>query len=73
MDISTENIPNTTYDWNNKRVAFKRAMSKVRRFKSNAAGEYYGGVTRFEDVDGCAFYSQHSECFPKLSIAIQKF
>ena len=51
-------------------------MSKVRQFESNATGEkfieYYGGVTRFENVDAFIFYSQHSESFPRLSIAIRK-
>jgi hypothetical protein len=55
MYIWAEHIPNTTFDWNSEKNAFKRAMSKVRQFKSNAAGgkfiEYHGEVTRFEDDD----------------------
>ena len=64
MNIWVEHIPNTTFDWNSEKNAFKRAMSKVRQFKSNAAGgkfiEYHGEVTRFEDDDAFTFYSQHS-------------
>ena len=63
MNIWAGHIPNTTFNWNSKKNAFKRAMSKVRQFESNATGEkfieYYGGVTRFENFDAFTFYSQH--------------
>jgi hypothetical protein len=52
MNIWVEHIPNTTFDWNSEKNAFKRATSKVRQFKSNATGEkfieYYVGVIRFD-------------------------
>ena len=39
MNILAEHIPNTTFDWNSEKNAFKRAMSKLRQFKSNATEE----------------------------------
>ena len=39
MNIWAEHIPNTTFDWNSEKNAFKRAMSKLRQFKSNATEE----------------------------------
>ena len=62
--------------WNNEIAEFKKAMRKVRRKIIGEDGtitwEFYGGVSRVQDIDVLQFYAEHYQLFPNFASVIRK-
>jgi hypothetical protein len=62
--------------WSNEIAEFKKAMRKIRRKitddDGNISWEFFGGVSRVQDIDVLQFYAEHYQLFPCFASVIQK-